>query len=412
MSPTLPVSEPVVAAQPLSVSELTEQIKGVVEASFPSVWVSGEISNLARPQSGHVYFTLKDEAAQIRAVMWRSTASRLPFDVNDGLNVVCRGRIEVYRPRGIYQIVIEALQPQGIGGLELALRRLRDKLAREGLFDARRKQTLPAFPRRIAIVTSPSGAAIRDFLQVVQRRWQGMHVLIVPTRVQGDGAAQEIAAAVKTAARIRPAPDVVVVARGGGSLEDLWAFNEEIVVRAVAGCPIPVVSGVGHEIDVTLTDLAADVRALTPSEAAEHVVPSAEDVRAGLRGVAVRLAAALRHRARLARTRLDAVARHTALRRPTDRIHQLARMTDELAARANRAVRERYRESRQRIDALAGKLDSLSPLGVLRRGYSLTVKDGKPVADAAHLTEHDEIETRFARGRAISRVLTVRAGDA
>ncbi len=244
----------------LSVSQLTAQIKGLVEQSFPGVWVAGEVSNFSRPQSGHCYFTLKDEKAQIRAVMWRGTATKLNFDMTDGLELVCHGRLDVYAPRGSYQLVVDQAHPQGVGSLELALRQLREKLAGEGLFDPARKRPLPKFPKRIGFVTSPTGAAIRDFLEVLRRRWTGVEVFVIPARVQGDGAAAEIAAGIRTANQISPSLDVLVVGRGGGSLEDLWAFNEEPVVRAVAASRLPTVTAVGHEIDVSLSDLAADIR--------------------------------------------------------------------------------------------------------------------------------------------------------
>ena len=274
----------------LSVSELTGSIKALLEGEFPSVWVSGEISNFSRPGSGHCYLTLKDDAAQIRAVLWRSAASRVRFDLHDGLEVLCQGSLDVYAPRGSYQLVIEQIEPRGVGALEQALRKLRERLAAEGLFAAERKRPLPRFPRRIAFVTSPTGAAVRDFLEVIRRRWHGVHVLVVPVRVQGDGAAEEIAAGVALVNRLAVEVDVLVVGRGGGSLEDLWAFNEEVVVRAIHASRIPVVSAVGHEIDVTLSDLVADVRALTPSEAAERIVPAAEEVRAYLARQGERLA--------------------------------------------------------------------------------------------------------------------------
>lgn len=406
MSPLQQVEPPATETRPLTVSELTAQVKGTLEDRFPSVWVTGEVSNLARPQSGHIYFTLKDERAQLRAVIWRAAAGRLPFELADGVALVCRGRLDVYPPRGAYQLIVELAQLEGMGSLELALRKLKDKLAKQGLFDPDRKRPLPAFPKRIAVVTSPTGAAIRDFLQVVRRRWRGVHVLVVPTRVQGKGSAQEIAAAIELAGRLLPAPDVIVVTRGGGSLEDLWAFNEEPVVQAIAAATIPIVSAVGHEIDVTLADLAADQRALTPTEAAERVVPSAADIEDALRGLAQRLVAALRGRAREARMRLQALASRPVLERPQDRVHELGRRLDELAARGGRAVREQERGARRRLETLAGKLDSLSPLGVLQRGYSITTTgaDGKPVRRAEELAEGQQITTRFAAGRATSRI--------
>jgi exodeoxyribonuclease VII large subunit len=392
--------------QVLSVGQLTAQIKDLLEASFGGVWVAGEISNLARPQSGHCYLTLKDDRAQIRCALWRNVAARVRFDLHDGLEVVCRGRIDVYAPRGDYQLIIESIEPKGMGALELALRQLREKLAREGLFDPRRKRPLPPFVRRIAVVTSPTGAAIHDFLQVLGRRWRGADVIVVPTRVQGDGAAAEIAAAIATANQLPLAIDCLVVTRGGGSLEDLWAFNEEAVVRAIHASRVPVISAIGHEIDVTLADLVADVRALTPSEAAELVAPAAEDLLARFRQTEKRLTAALRWRLAAAKSRLDAAAAHRVFRCPLERIEDLALRLDELDARANRAVRQRLLLVRTQVQQQAARLESLSPLGVLSRGYSLTQRaaDGRVVRAAAELTPGDEIVTRFGEGRAMSRV--------
>ena len=390
----------------LSVWELTSQIKDLLEVSFPTVWVVGEISNFSRPQSGHCYLTLKDDRAQIRAALWRNAAAGVRFDLRDGLEVICRGRLDVYAPRGSYQLIIERIEPKGIGALELALRQLREKLAREGLFDPARKRPLPRLLRRVALVTSPTGAAIHDFLQVLKRRWRGADVLVVPTRVQGVGAAEEIAAAIETANRLSLPIDCLVLARGGGSLEDLWAFNEEVVVRAVVASRIPVVSAIGHEVDVTLSDLAADVRALTPSEAAELVAPAADDVLAGLRQFAKRLAASLRRRVELARARLDAVARRRVFRRPLQPIEDFSRRLDELDAAADRAMCNRLQVTRARLDAAAARLDALSPLAVLARGYSLTqrLSDGRVIRDAGELAPGDRIATRFAKGQAFSRV--------
>ena len=394
------------AQRPLSVWELTAQIKDLLESAFPEVWVAGEISNFARPQSGHCYLTLKDDRAQMRAVMWRGAAVRVKFDMQDGLEVICRGHLDLYAPRGSYQLVIEDILPRGMGALELALRQLREKLAREGLFDPARKRPLPAFVRRVAVVTSPTGAAIRDFLQVLGRRWRGTDVLIVPVRVQGDGAAAEIAAAIETVNQFTSPVDCLVVTRGGGSMEDLWAFNEEPVVRAIAASKIPVISAVGHEIDVTLSDLAADVRALTPSEAAELIAPSAEELVAQLRQVEQRMASALRWRATSARSRLDTVTRHAIFRRPHQRIFELSRRLDELDARLLRAVRGLVVTARQKTATAAGQLESLSPLAVLGRGYSLTQRtaDGHVIRHAAELSPGEQITTRFADGRAVSRV--------
>jgi exodeoxyribonuclease VII large subunit len=390
----------------LSVYELTAQLKDQIEAAFPSVWVAGEISNFSRPHSGHCYLTLKDERAQLRAAIWRNAAMRVKFDLHDGLEVICRGHLDVYAARGSYQLIIEHIEPKGIGALDLALRQLREKLAKEGLFDPGRKRQLPRFVRRIGVITSPTGAAMHDFLQVLRRRWRGADVLVLGVRVQGDGAAAEIAAAIRTANALTLPLDCLVVTRGGGSLEDLWAFNEEVVVRAIHASRIPVISAVGHEIDVTLADLVADVRALTPSEAAELVAPAAEELTARLRQDEKRLAAALRWQLAAARARLDAVARHRMLRRPLDRVADLSRRLDELDVCLGRAVRRRAEAARRTVEAAAGRLESLSPLGVLSRGYSLTQRtsDGQVVRDAAELQPGDEILTRFARGQARSRV--------
>jgi exodeoxyribonuclease VII large subunit len=399
---------PAAAPHALSVAQLTAQIKDLVEAGFPSVWVAGEISNFSRPQSGHSYFTLKDDQAQIRAVMWRGTASRVKFDVADGMEVICHGHLDVYAPRGSYQLVVDQLQPKGVGALELALRKLRDKLAAEGLFDPARKRPLPPFPRRLAFVTSPTGAAVRDFLEVLRRRWRGIDVLVIPVRVQGDGAAQEIVSGIRLANRLSPPPDVLIVGRGGGSLEDLWAFNEEPVVRAIAASRVPTVSAVGHEIDVTLADLVADVRALTPSEAAERVVPSADEISKRMRGFHERLRASVTRRLIILRTKFAALAANRALRRPFDAIHDRSRRVDELSVRTASAVKSFVSQRRGRIDTLAAKLESLSPLAVLQRGYSVTTDDrGRVIRDARQLRSGQTINSRFASGIATSKVDSV-----
>lgn len=401
--------KPESSEQPLSVAQLTSRLKQVLETAFPSVWVMGEISDLARPRSGHVYLTLKDEQSQIRAVMWRGTASRLTFDLADGQQVLCRGDIDVYLPRGSYQLVIRQIEPRGVGSLQQRLRDLQKKLAAEGLFDPQHKKPLPAFPRRVAVVTSPTGAAIRDFLEVVRHRWQGVDILIVPTRVQGEGAAAEIARAVKLINRLQPAFDVVVVTRGGGSMEDLWCFNEEAVVRAIFGSRIPVVSAVGHEIDVTLSDLVADVRALTPTEAAQQVVPSSEQLAASLKHIQARLASSLNSVAGAARSRLLAIHSRRVFRRPLERVQELQRQLDETHLRASRAVRAALRDAQQQTLARAGQLESLSPLGVLTRGYTVTQRglDGTVVRDADELNVGDQLLTRYAAGHSVSRVESI-----
>jgi exodeoxyribonuclease VII large subunit len=375
------------------------------------VWVAGEISNLSRPQSGHVYFTLKDDTAQLRGVLWRSTAVRLAFVPADGLHVICRGRLDVYPPRGTYQLVASTMEPRGVGSLELALRQLREKLAREGLFDPSRKRPLPLFPRTIALITSPTGAAVHDFLQILRRRWRAVRVIIVPVRVQGVGAAEEISQAIHLTNRFAVPVDVVVVARGGGSLEDLWAFNEEMVVRALAASRIPTVSAVGHEIDVTLSDLAADVRALTPSEAAERLVPSKDEVREQLDIRSRRLAGAIQRTVQWARGQAEALSVRRPFRLPLDGIRQLERRVDELSDRLHRAAPRYVALSRRTADALALRIDSLSPLAVLARGYSLTLReeDGRPIDSAEQLALGERIVTRFAQGLSVSRVEGIEA---
>lgn len=407
MPPTVTAS----AQQTLTVAQLTARIKNALEGEFPNVWVSGEISNHSRPQSGHSYFTLKDDQAQIRAVMWRSTASRLKFDLADGLDVICHGHIDVYAPRGSYQLVVDELQPKGVGALELALRKLKEKLAAEGLFDPAKKRRLPAFPRKLAFVTSPTGAAVRDFLEVLRRRWRGVDVLIIPARVQGDGAAQEIVAGIRLANRLSTPPDVLVVGRGGGSLEDLWAFNEEPVVRAIAASKIPTVSAVGHEIDVTLSDLAADVRALTPSEAAERVVPASEEIGARMRSYQQRLRHAAHRRVMLLRARFDGIANQRPFRRPFDIIQDRARRLDELSLHSGTAMRRMLREYSGELATIAGKMESLSPLAVLARGYTITqdAKSGGVIRSTARLRLGQSIVTRFATGAATSRVESIDA---
>jgi exodeoxyribonuclease VII large subunit len=323
--------------------------------------------------------------------------------------VVCQGDIDVYPPRGVYQLIIRRVEPVGLGALQLALRQLQQRLAAEGLFDPEHKRPLPRFPRHIALVTSPTGAAVRDFLEVARRRWQGVRVTVIPARVQGDGAAVDLVRGIAAAHLLADAPDVLVVGRGGGSLEDLWCFNEEPVVRAIYASRIPVVSAVGHEIDVTLADLVADVRALTPSEAAERVVPSASEIRAGLDNQRRRLLAALCARSADARARLDALAQHRAFRLPFERLHELARQVDDLELRATRAVRHQGTRARDRLAAAAGRLESLSPLAVLGRGYSVTQHSatGRIVTDASTLTIGDELTTRLAHGVVASQVMEI-----
>ena len=397
----------------LTVSELTGQIKDVLEGEFPQVRVSGELTDLARPKSGHIYLTLKDDKAQVRGVIWRNTVSRLGFQPEDGQHVVCDGDIDVYPPRGSYQLVIRQMQPLGEGAMQLALRQLQQRLTAEGLFDPAHKKILPAIPERVAFVTSPTGAAIRDFLEVLRRRWPAVHVMVIPARVQGEGAADEIVRGITLANQLRPTPDVLVVGRGGGSIEDLWCFNEEPVVRAIFESGIPVVSAVGHEIDVTLSDLVADRRALTPSEAGEIVVPPRQEMLARLETAGRRLAMAVMAKLKSLRARLEELRGRRILRRPDEPLRLLARRTDDLEFRADRAVGQRLTSQRDRLAVLAGRLQSLSPLAVLGRGYSMTrsEENGHLVTTAGQLKVGDRIRTQFSSGDVVSRVEDVNTGS-
>lgn len=389
-----------------SVSELTARVKEQLETRFADVWVTGEVSNLTRAASGHAYLSLKDESAVLRAVIWRGTLQSLAIEPADGLEVVCHGRLELYPPRGTYQLTIDRLHAVGTGTLEARLRRLHAALEAEGAFAAARKRPLPPFPRRIALVTSPTGAAIADFLETLLARWRASEVILIPSRVQGAGAAEEVATAVATAARIRPAVDVIAVVRGGGSLEDLWSFNEEVLVRAVAASPIPVVSGVGHEIDVTLCDLAADVRALTPTDAAVRIVPDARQVTAAVAGLGLRLQAGLSRRLDTARERLAGVARSRVFGDPRILVRDRRDAIDRQAVRLRRLTDSAVRRAGERVAAAAARLEAGSPLRLLARGWSLTSVAGGATAlhGIAGVEPGDVLVTQLADGRLWSRV--------
>ena len=389
-----------------SVSELTARVKEQLETRFADVWVTGEVSNLTRAASGHAYLSLKDEAAVLRAVIWRGTMQSLAIEPADGLAVVCHGRLEVYPPRGTYQLTIDRLHALGTGTLEARLRQLHAALEAEGAFAAARKRPLPAFPRRIALITSPTGAAVADFLQTLLARWRASEVILIPSRVQGAGAAEEVAAALAAAARLRPAVDVIAVVRGGGSLEDLWSFNEEVLVRAVAASPIPVVSGVGHEIDVTLCDLAADVRALTPTDAAVRIVPDARQVTAAVAGLGQRLQAGLARRLDTARERLSGVARSRVFGDPGMLVRDRRDAVDRQAVRLRRLTESAVCRAGERVAAAAARLEAGSPLRLLARGWSLTSVAGSATAlhGIAGVEPGDSLVTQLSDGRLWSRV--------
>jgi len=382
----------------LTVSRLVSLLKETVEDNFVQVAVEGEISNLACPASGHLYFTLKDEVSQLRAVMFRHTARLVKFAPENGLQVVCRGSVSVYQQRGELQLVIEAMEPVGAGSLQLAFEQLKKRLANEGLFDEQRKIPLPAFPERIGIVTSATGAAIHDILRVLQRRGAGLSVQIWPVRVQGDGAAAEIAAGIEALNR-ETRPDVLIVGRGGGSLEDLWAFNEELVARAIADSDVPVISAVGHEVDFTIADFVADIRAATPTAAAELVTRSRMELEAHVDQLRLRLASLVEARLELLAERVSGLRRR--LVSPGQQIYQWHSRLQDYSARLLQAWRHFRTNKQNSCSGLAAQLDLLSPLKTLDRGYAIVLEQsGKAVLDGRRLQPGDLLDIKFSVGAA------------
>ncbi|MCE2810476.1 MAG: exodeoxyribonuclease VII large subunit [Planctomycetaceae bacterium] len=389
---------------PLSVSQLTAWIKRTLDQNIASFWIAGEVSNVTKATSGHVYLTIKDANSQIGAVLWRSSWEKCKFDIKEGMAVLGMGKLDVYGPRGTYQVVLQRLEPQGLGPLQIAFRKLHAKLAAEGLFNQDRKRPLPRFPNRIGFVTSPQGAAIHDFLEVLRRRWPQMSVLVIPAKVQGSGAAEEIAQGIELANRIEPPLDVLVVGRGGGSIEDLWAFNEEVVVRAVAASKIPVVSAVGHEIDVTLCDLVADVRALTPSEAAERIAPSRDEILETLQSSQLRLTSIVASKLRELDSRLSGLIRRPVIEQPERMLDVLVQKLDENDHRLGEAIDRRIEKRQFEFDKLASRLDTISPLKTLARGYCLAMdaKDGSIISQVSQAKVGQRLETQLSDGLLIS----------
>lgn len=387
----------------LTVRQLTERIKSLLEEGLPDVWVEGEVSNLRAPQSGHVYFTLKDQQSQINAVLFRSSHRFLKFTLIHGMQVICRGRIGVYEPRGEYQLVVQYIEPKGLGALQQAFEELKARLSKEGLFDPAHKKPLPLLPGRIGIITSPTGAAIRDILRVIKRRHPRMHILLYPVSVQGASAAPEIVEALEYF-NSRYAVDVIILGRGGGSLEDLWAFNEETVARAIYGSKIPVISAVGHETDYTISDFVADLRAPTPSAAAEMVVETEERLRETIGMLELRLKKDIKQKIEIIRAVLREKMR--LLIDPRKRLEQYSQRIDELLSRLASLVKNILKNEKTRLAALTAGLDHLNPLSILSRGYSITKKlpDGKIITDAGRVTTGDLISTRLSKGTIISRV--------
>ena len=427
-------------------------VRASLETDFAEVWLEGEISNLRAPGSGHLYCTVKDQSSQIRAVIFRSAALRLRFGLEDGLHVIVRGRLSVYEPRGEYQLILDHLEPKGRGALQVAFEQLKRRLEADGLFDGQRKRSLPAFPRTVGIVTSPTGAAVRDLMTVLHRRCPILRIIIVPVPVQGAGSAEQIASAIHALNKVGSV-DVMIVGRGGGSLEDLWSFNEEVVVRAIAASRVPIVSAVGHETDVTLADFAADVRAPTPSAAAEIVAPVLTELVERLRMLTVRCQQAmssqcLEHHQRLElllahldnirfrvlkeAQRVDAAVAgmreavrahlkhamanthawtHALMSKsPAFRVRRDLVMVPQLRARLITAVNHSLTRSVQQTHAYVGRLHGLSPLAILDRGFGIleTVPGGQVIRDVAQVSAGEEIVARVANGQLRCMVKEVR----
>lgn len=433
-----------------TVSQLTDRLQGVLETEFFDVWIEGEVSNVTMPASGHWYFSLKDANAQVRAVVWKTAARLIKFRPKDGMKVLVRGAIRVYPPKGEYQVAVEFIEPLGKGSLQQAFEELKAKLEKEGLFAAGRKRALPMLPRSVAVITSPTGAVIQDILHVVERRYANLEIAIYPARVQGPEAVAEIVRGIRALNRVGGF-DVLIVARGGGSLEDLWPFNEELVARALAESKIPTISAVGHETDYTIADFVADLRAPTPSAAAEIVVGAKDDLGARIDGLRRRADSALGLRLARVRSRVAALTQHRVFEAERGRMRNQAQRVDELARRAQTGLgrrveraRDRYRRTGERLDAfrwdrqiadrrahvarhdarlgtlarqqvtarrnalarLAGKLDSLSPLAVLSRGYALVWDaSGQLLRDPAAVALGDALRIRVQAGALEARVI-------
>ncbi len=433
-----------------SVTRLNRAARELLETGLARVWVEGEISNLARPASGHLYFTLKDAKAQVSCALFRNRAQRLRFAPENGLQVLVRAQVSLYEPRGNYQLIVDQMEEAGDGALRRAFEELKNRLYNEGLFDEAAKRPIPELPRCIGVITSPSGAAIRDVLTVLRRRFAGIPVVIYPTRVQGEGAADDIVAALELAQRHNVC-DVLLLTRGGGSLEDLWPFNEEKVARAVAACTLPLISAVGHEVDVVITDFVADARAPTPSAAAERLSPDGAALETRIRQLASRLRQQLQRQLRRHRERLDWLRQRLARQHPGQRLQQQAQRLDELEQRLERALRQNLATRRARLDTasarlrqhhpgrrldellahnralakrleycinlqlskhreklaiLARALETVSPLATLQRGYSITLAagSGQVITDSRQVAPGDALETRLSSGRVFSTV--------
>jgi len=403
------VPEPIEEKKPrvFSVSEITALIKGNLESSYSDIWVTGEVTDFRGRKGPHAYFALKDESSQINAIIFGAGDGRLRFELQDGLKLICRGRINVYAPRGNYSLIIdpEHCEPEGIGALKLAFEQLKKKLNAEGLFDSSRKRPIPFLPRRVGIVTAPTGAAIRDMIHVLTRRCPNIEILLMPARVQGEGAKEEIAGGIEALNRIGDL-DVIIVGRGGGSMEDLWAFNEEIVARAIAASKIPVVSAVGHEIDFTISDFVADMRAATPSAAAELIVPVRSELQRAIANSVERLAGGLRRV--IENRRLELGRLEARLGDPSRRLPDLIQRVDSMRERIVYSLGVKLKHIEQHLGRLMSNLDHLSPLGVLAKGYAVVEgPDGSAVRSSSRLKVGDDLNIRFHEGSAQAKVKRV-----
>jgi exodeoxyribonuclease VII large subunit len=385
--------------QLLTITALTRQIRSLLENAIPTVWVQGEISNCTHHTSGHLYFTLKDTQCQIKCVMWRERTTRLFFTPQDGMKVMAQGDVTVYERAGQYQLRVGQLQPVGIGDLQLAFERLKEKLYQEGLFDEDRKRPIPPYPRCVGVITSSVGAAIQDIVNISQRRFPGIRMILCPVRVQGDGAAQEIARAIDDVNRYGQV-DVLIVTRGGGSLEDLWAFNEEIVARAIFNSSVPVVSAVGHEIDFTISDFVADLRAPTPSAAAELVIPDRRELLQDVQRLTLRSKERLEELIQRCEDRLRVLISSYGLRHPMDIVYQGEQRRDELIKDLTLRLTHFLGRKEHQAGLQHGKLEGLDPRAVLKRGYSICYRlpQRHVVREAGILHADDAIEIAFSKG--------------
>lgn len=396
-----------------TVTELTRYIRVVLEDTFPQVWVEGEISNFTKHHSsGHIYFSLKDEYSVLNCVLFKNTGEQVKFKIEDGLKVVCFGRISVYDKRGQYQLYVDKIEPKGLGALQLAFEQLKERLRKEGLFDEAHKKAIPYLPYRIGIITSPTGAAIKDILKVTRQRFQNVDLIINPVRVQGRGAELEIAQAIKDFNRFKDI-DVIIVGRGGGSLEDLWAFNEEVVARAIYESDIPIISAVGHEVDWTIADFVADFRAPTPSAAAELVIPKKEDLTDRIEEALSRLKNALLGNLNILESKLRKLSESYVFRQPLNLVQQYEQRVDDLIKGAILRMGHIIKMSESAFKNMVGKLNSLSPLAVLERGYSITMglPKGDVLKDIKFIKRGDRVKTKLRKGAFISKVERIEGSD-